>query len=128
MAATLLQAATVTTATTATAVAVPSTPPAPAAVGSPRAAVVEVSDDDVPPPGSDQWASLPASAPKGLDGGARGEGRWWSGTRAPSRRRRGLVVARRTCGMSGAGVGACRRAAGPLRRGSGGAGAVAGAP
>jgi hypothetical protein len=26
--------------------------------------VVEIPDDDVPPPGWDQWASLPASAPE----------------------------------------------------------------
>jgi hypothetical protein len=58
------QAATVTTSTTATAVAAPLTPPAPTATGSPRAAVVEVPDDDVPLPGWDQWASLPASAPE----------------------------------------------------------------
>jgi hypothetical protein len=62
------QAATVTTATTATVVAVPSTPPAPAAAGNPRAVVVEVPDDDVPPPGWDQWASLPASAPEASTG------------------------------------------------------------
>jgi hypothetical protein len=38
--------------------------PAPATAGSPRAAVVEVPDDDVPPPGWDQWVNLPASAPE----------------------------------------------------------------
>jgi hypothetical protein len=46
------------------AVAAPSTLPALAAAGSPRVAVVEIPDDDVPPPGWDQWASLPASAPE----------------------------------------------------------------
>jgi hypothetical protein len=30
--------------------------------------VVEVPDDDVPPPGWDQWASLPASAPEASAG------------------------------------------------------------
>jgi hypothetical protein len=64
MAAEPQQAATVMTATTAVAVAALSTLPAPAAAGSPRAAVVEVPDDDVPPPGWDQWSSLPASAPE----------------------------------------------------------------
>jgi hypothetical protein len=54
----------VVTATTAVAVAAPSTLPAPATVGSLRAAVVEVPDDDVPPLGWDQWARLPASAPE----------------------------------------------------------------
>jgi hypothetical protein len=29
-------------------------------------AVVEILDDDVPPPGCDQWASPPASAPEAL--------------------------------------------------------------
>jgi hypothetical protein len=57
-------AAMVMTATTAVAVAAPSTLLAPAAADSPRAAVVEVPDDDVLPPGWDQWASLPASAPE----------------------------------------------------------------
>jgi hypothetical protein len=44
------------------AVTAPSTLPAPAPVVSPRAAAVEIPDDDVPPPGWDQWASLPTSA------------------------------------------------------------------
>jgi hypothetical protein len=58
------QAATVMMATTATAVTAPSTSPASAPAGSPRAAVVEIPDDDVAPPGWDQWASLPAPAPE----------------------------------------------------------------
>jgi hypothetical protein len=58
------QAAMVRAATTVVEVAAPSNLPAPAAAGSPRAEVVEVPDDDVPPPGWDQWASLPASAPE----------------------------------------------------------------
>jgi hypothetical protein len=55
-------------ATTATAVTAPSTSPAPAHAGSPRAAVVEIPDYDVPPPGWDLWASLPASAPEASAG------------------------------------------------------------
>jgi hypothetical protein len=51
-------------ATTVEAVAAPSTLSVLAAVGSLRAAVVEVPDDDVPPPGWDQWASLLTSAPE----------------------------------------------------------------
>jgi hypothetical protein len=47
----LQQAASVTVATAGVAVAAPLTSPAPAAVGSPRAVVVEIPDDDVPPPG-----------------------------------------------------------------------------
>jgi hypothetical protein len=62
------------------AVAAPPTSPAPAAAGSPRAAVVEIpDDDDVPPPGWDQWASAPVSAPEASGGGARGPGRSWPG-------------------------------------------------
>jgi hypothetical protein len=56
------QAPSVMTATTAVAVAAPPTSPAPAAAGSPIAAVVEIPDDNVPPPGWDQWVSPPASA------------------------------------------------------------------
>jgi hypothetical protein len=52
-----------TTATTA-----PSTLPAPAPTGGNRAAVVDVANDDVPPPGWDQWTSLPAPAPEPLVG------------------------------------------------------------
>jgi hypothetical protein len=58
------QAASVMAATTAVAVAAPPTSPVPAAAGSSRAAVVEIPDDDVLPPGWDQWASPPASAPE----------------------------------------------------------------
>jgi hypothetical protein len=58
------QAASVTAATTGVAVAAPPTSLAPAATGSPRAVVVEIPDDDVPPPGWDQWASPPVSAPE----------------------------------------------------------------
>jgi hypothetical protein len=42
----------------------PLAPPAPAPIDDSRAAVVEIPDDDVPPPGWDQWVSLPASAPE----------------------------------------------------------------
>jgi hypothetical protein len=49
-------------ATTAVVVAAPSTLWAPAVAGSPQAVVVEIPDDDVLPPGWDQWASPPVSA------------------------------------------------------------------
>jgi hypothetical protein len=52
------------TATTVVAVAALSTLPAPAATGSPQAVALEIPDDDIPLPGWDQWASLPASAPE----------------------------------------------------------------
>jgi hypothetical protein len=47
-----------------TAVTAPSVPPAPAPIDDSQAAVVEVPDDDVSPPGWDQWVSLPAPAPE----------------------------------------------------------------
>jgi hypothetical protein len=62
------QAASVTAATAAMAVAAPPTLPTPTAAGSPRAVVVEIPDDDVPPPGWDQWASPAASAPEASAG------------------------------------------------------------
>jgi hypothetical protein len=55
----------------ATAVTAPSTPPASAPVDDSHAAVVEIPDEYVPPPGCDQWANLPVPAP---DGGAGSEG------------------------------------------------------
>jgi hypothetical protein len=75
------------------AVAVPPTSPVPAVAGNPRAVVVEIPDDDVPPPGWDQWASAPVSAPEASAGAlvARGDvgaalGRPADGTRASSSR------------------------------------------
>jgi hypothetical protein len=63
-------AALMTAATTAVAVAVPPTSPVPAAAAGPRAAMVEIpdDDDDVSPPGWDQWASTPVSAPEASAG------------------------------------------------------------
>jgi hypothetical protein len=43
----------------------------PQQVDDSQEAVVEIPDEDVPPPGWDQWVNLPAPA---LDGGSRGEG------------------------------------------------------
>jgi hypothetical protein len=43
-------------------VAVP--PQDPALTGSSQATAVEIPDDDTPPPGWDQWGSLPAPAPE----------------------------------------------------------------
>jgi hypothetical protein len=42
--------------------------PKPALVGSSQATAVEIPDDDVPPPGWDQWASMPTSAPESQAG------------------------------------------------------------
>jgi hypothetical protein len=46
-----------------TAVTTPLVPPAPAPTEDSRAAVLEIPDDDVPPPGWDQWVSLPRQPP-----------------------------------------------------------------
>jgi hypothetical protein len=46
------------------AVTAPSIPPASAPVDDSQAAVVEIPDEDVPPPGWDQWVNLPAPAPE----------------------------------------------------------------
>jgi hypothetical protein len=47
-----------------TAVTAPSVPPLPAPIDDSQAAVVEIPDEDVPPPGWDQWVSLPTPAPE----------------------------------------------------------------
>jgi hypothetical protein len=52
------------TAAMTTAVTAPSIPPVPAPVSGSQAAVVEIPDDDTPPPGWDQWGNLPAPAPE----------------------------------------------------------------
>jgi hypothetical protein len=46
----------------------------PALAGSSRAMAVEIPDDDVPPPGWHQWASLPTPAPAPQAGALV---RWW---------------------------------------------------
>jgi hypothetical protein len=51
-----------TTAITTMAVTAPSISPAPAPVSGSQVAVVDVPDNDTPPPGWDQWGSLPAPA------------------------------------------------------------------
>jgi hypothetical protein len=58
------QVAAATTATMTTVVSVPSISPALAPISGGQAAVVKVPDDDTPPPGWDQWGSLPAPAPE----------------------------------------------------------------
>jgi hypothetical protein len=40
----------------------------PTLIDDSQAAVVEIPDDDVPPPGWDQWVSLPALAPEASAG------------------------------------------------------------
>jgi hypothetical protein len=58
------QVATATVAVMTTAVTAPSILPVPAPAGGNQVAVVEIPDDDVPPPGWDHWVSLPAPAPE----------------------------------------------------------------
>jgi hypothetical protein len=60
----LQQAAAAAVAVVTAAAAVPLTPSGPALAGSSQATAVEIPDDDVSPPGWDQWASLPTSAPE----------------------------------------------------------------
>jgi hypothetical protein len=57
-------AATTTVMTMAVTALLISPAPAPAPVSGSQAAVVEISDDDTPLPGWDQWVSLPAPAPE----------------------------------------------------------------
>jgi hypothetical protein len=52
----------------------------PAPAGGSRAVVVEIPDDDSPPPGWDQWASFPTPSPESREG-------------ALVRRREGHIVA-----------------------------------
>jgi hypothetical protein len=58
------QAVAATTAAMTMVVSAPSISPVSAPVSGSKAVVVEVPDDDTPPPGWDQWGSLPAPAPE----------------------------------------------------------------
>jgi hypothetical protein len=59
----------------------------PALAGSSRAMAVEIPDDDVLPPGWDQWASLATSAPEPQAGALV---RRWDGHMVPGGSRRGV--------------------------------------
>jgi hypothetical protein len=48
----------------------------PALAGSSRAVVVEIPDDDSPPPGWDQWVNFPMPSPESQEGALV---RWWDG-------------------------------------------------
>jgi hypothetical protein len=58
------QVSTATTAVMTVAVTAPSILSVPAPAGGNQVVVVEVPDDDAPPPGWGQWESLPAPAPE----------------------------------------------------------------
>jgi hypothetical protein len=60
--------ATAVTAAMTTATTTPLALPAPTPVGDDLTAVVNIADDDAPPPGWDQWMSPPAPAPESLVG------------------------------------------------------------
>jgi hypothetical protein len=66
--------------------------PAPVPAGSSQAMAVEIPDDDVPPPGWDQWASLPASAPEPLV-------RRWDGRMVAGRSRYGAEASSCRAGL-----------------------------
>jgi hypothetical protein len=57
------QVATATTAVMTVVVNAPSISPAPATAGGNQVAVVEVPDDDLPPPGWGQWGACPHQPP-----------------------------------------------------------------
>jgi hypothetical protein len=58
------QVATTTAAVMTVAITAPSALPASDPAGGNQVAVVDVPDDDVPPPGWGQWENLPAPAPE----------------------------------------------------------------
>jgi hypothetical protein len=58
----------------------------PALAGSSQATAVEIPDDDIPPPGWDQWASLPTPAPEPQAGAL---ARRWDGRMVAGGRRHG---------------------------------------
>jgi hypothetical protein len=58
----------------------------PALAGSSQAMAVEIPDDDIPPSGSDQWASLPMPAPEPQAGAL---ARRWEGHMVAGGRRHG---------------------------------------
>jgi hypothetical protein len=78
-------AVSVIVAATAVAVVAPLTSSATAAASSPRVAVAEIpDDDDVPPPGWDQWASPPVSAPEASAGALVAQGDVGAALRRPA--------------------------------------------
>jgi hypothetical protein len=93
---------------------------------------VEIPDDDTPPPGWDQWGSLPTPAPEPQAGALV---RRWDGHMVTGGSRHGVEASsshaapwlERSGGGLGAGAGARRRAIPPLRRRPRGATAVGGA-
>jgi hypothetical protein len=116
-----------------TTVTAPSILPAPAPTGGNQVAVVEIPDDDVPPPGWDQWVRLPAPAPGPLVGVLvmREDGCVMSGCPADDAEAsssRAALPASDDTGVRPEQEQALQRATGPLRQCPGRAGTVAGIP
>jgi hypothetical protein len=107
-------------------------PQDPALAGGSQATVVEIPDDDTPPPGWDQWGSLPAPAPEPQAGALV---RRWDGHMVAGGSRHDVEASssraapwlERSSSGPGAGAGACQRAIPPLRRRPRGVAAVGGA-
>jgi hypothetical protein len=96
----------------------------PALAGSSQATAVEIPDDDAPPPGWDQWVSLPTPAPTPQAGALV---RRWDGHMVHGGHRHGAEASSSRAAPC-LGREARRRAAPPLRRRSGGAATVGRAP
>jgi hypothetical protein len=94
------QVAAVAVAVATVAAATPSTPPAPALAASSQEIAVEIPDDDVPPPGWDQWASLPTPAPESQAGALV---RRWDGRMVAGRSRYGAEASSSRAGLPASG-------------------------
>jgi hypothetical protein len=76
----------------------------PALAGSSQATAVEIPDDDAPPPGWDQWASLPTPAPEPQAGALV---RLWDGHMVAGGSRHGAEASSSRAGPPASGRGAC---------------------
>jgi hypothetical protein len=74
--------------------------PEPALAGSSQATAVEIPDDDVPPPGWDQWISLPTPAPESQIGALV---RRWDGLMVAGRSRYGAEASSSHAGLPASG-------------------------
>jgi hypothetical protein len=74
----------------------------PALAGSSRVMVVEIPDDDAPPPGWDQWVNLPMPSPESQEGALV---RRWDGHMVVGGRSHGAEASSSRAGRSASGVG-----------------------